>query len=90
MSNLSTLQEAYIIAAKQHRVAELRAEAAHAKMEQALAHLQAACPHEHIEETSSYHGGGYDYVAETHYTQTCRTCQKQLKTWIKMHHGIYG
>lgn len=87
---LSTLQEAYALAAKQHRIADLKAEAAYAKMEEALVAFQEACPHKDIEETSSYHNGGYDYVAETHYSRTCSTCHKVLNEWVQIHPGIYG
>jgi len=56
----------------------------------ALQALQAACPHEHTLETSSYQGGGYDHCAETFYTDTCQTCGKVIKQWSKSHFGRYG
>jgi nitrite reductase/ring-hydroxylating ferredoxin subunit len=72
------------------RLHELRGEALMKKVDEAITAVQEACPHEDTEETSTYHGGGYDYCAETNYRLRCNTCQKLLKKWTETHHGIYG
>lgn len=88
--NLINLIEAYEKASYQQKIADLRAEAAARKAELALEALQGACPHNDIEETSSYVEGGYDYCAETFYKHTCKTCGKVIKSWSKSHPGRYG
>lgn len=75
---------------QQLKLLDLRREALQKKVDASVQAVQATCTHEDVEETSSYHGGGYDYCAETFYSQTCRTCGKVLKQWSKTHHGVYG
>ena len=88
--NLQSLADECELLRKQLQLHELKGDSLRNKLEAAEVKLQAACPHEDVEETSSYHGGGYDYCAETFYTHTCRTCGKVLKQWSKTHYGIYG
>lgn len=40
-------------------------EALRRQLDALVERLQAECPHEHTTTTSTYHGGGYDYCAET-------------------------
>lgn len=88
--NLQPLIEQRELLTRQLQLHELKGESLQKKLDAAVAKLQDACQHDDVEETSSYHGGGYDYCAESFYTHTCRTCGKVLKQWSKMHYGIYG
>lgn len=38
--------------------------------------LEEICPHDIWDEKKKYHHGGYDYVAKTDYTYTCKVCGK--------------
>jgi hypothetical protein len=76
----------------QHRIKihQLKEEAMQKELDEITRDLQQLCLHTDIERTSSYHTGGYDYCAETIYTERCKVCEKALRTWSKMHHNIYG
>ena len=89
-NNLQCLVDQRKLLAKQLQLHELKGESLRKKLEAVETKLQEACSHDEVEETSSYHSGGYDYCAETFYSHTCRTCGKVVKRWSKTHHGIYG
>ena len=75
---------------KEQQIHNLRGTSLSKQIEVAVAALQDNCPHLDVVETSDYHSGGYDYCAETFYTDTCNTCGKVLRQWSKSHHGIYS
>ena len=75
---------------QQLKLHTLRGEALSNKLDKVIEEVQGACAHAFTEQTSTYHTGGYDYCAETHYSLRCETCDKLLKKWTVTHHGIYG
>ena len=87
---LSTIKDELKTAKAEAKLADLRAGVAHGKVEKLVKELQATCTHPKTKTTSSYHSGGYDFCAETFYSETCTSCDKIIRTWEKMHHGIYG
>lgn len=88
--DINTLKQQQELLTAQLRIASLKVESLSDKLQKVTSAIQETCPHDAVEQTSSYHGGGYDYCAETFYKTTCKDCGKVIKTWSKTHHGIYG
>ncbi len=87
---ISTIIEQRDLLLKQQALLSLQQSSLQKKIDAAVAQLQQICNHAENQIDSTYHGGGYDYCAETRYRQHCLTCGKTLRTWDKLHHGVFG
>lgn len=88
--DLQTLIDARDLLRQKLKLHDLKGESLRKRLDTAISAVQAVCDHSDVETTYTYHGGGYDYCAETRYRTRCLTCGHVVKKWTETHPGIYG
>jgi hypothetical protein len=90
MLSLSDLITARETARQRLKIHNLKGATLRKDLEAAVENVQNACPHKDVKHDTKYHGGGYDYCAQTDHTWTCNTCGLLLKHETEQHHGHFG